>query len=123
MFLLVPVFALFLKGAFRQRLYFDHLIHAMHLHSAVFIVLMLMLPLEQLAMRSVWAIVVQLVLFAYLLGLFIVSVRNVYRVSWLMATIKSLALMIAYMALVAGVFEATSQFIMPGSAELPFLTD
>jgi len=123
MFILLPVFALFLKVAFRQRLYFDHLIHALHLHSALFIVLMLMLPLERVAAQSVLAMITQLVLFAYLLTIFVISVRHVYRVSWPMATIKCFGIMIGYMALVAGVFEAASQFTMPDSARLPFLTD
>lgn len=123
MFILLPVFALFLKVAFRQRLYFDHLIHALHLHSALYIVLMLMLPLEQVASRSVLAFIIQLASFAYLLIYFVTSVRHVYRVSWPTATIKSFAIMIGYMALVAGVFEAASQLIMPDSARLPFLTD
>jgi hypothetical protein len=123
MFILLPVFALFLKVAFRQRLYFDHLIHALHLHSALFIVLMLMLPLERVAAQSMLAMIVQLALFAYLLTIFVISVRRVYRVSWLMATIKSFGIMIGYMALVAATFEATSQFVMPNSTRLPFLTD
>jgi len=123
MFLLVPVFALFLKGAFRQRLYFDHLIHALHLHSALFIFLMLMLPLERAATQSVFAMIIQLFLFAYLLTIFVISVRHVYQSSWPMATVKSFVIMIGYMALVAGVFEAASQFTMPDSARLPFLTD
>ena len=33
------------------------------------------------------------------------------------------SIMLGYMALVAGVFEAASQFAMPDSARLPFLTD
>lgn len=123
MFILLPVFALFLKVAFRQRLYFDHLIHALHLHSALFIVLMLMLPLERAAGRSVLAIVLQLSLFTYLLAIFVISVRHVYRVGWPTAMIKSFAIMISYMALVAGVFEAASHLTMPDSLRLPFLTD
>lgn len=123
MFLLVPVFALLLKAAFRQRLYFDHLIHALHLHSALFIFLMLMLPLERVAAQSVLAMIFQLALFAYLLTLFVISVRHVYGANWPVATLKSFAIMIAYMVLVAGVFEAASQFTMPDSARLPFLTD
>ncbi len=46
MFVLLPVFALILKTAFRQRPYFHHLIHALHLHSAAYVVLAFMLPLE-----------------------------------------------------------------------------
>jgi hypothetical protein len=123
MFILLPVFALFLKVAFRKRLYFDHLIHALHLHSALFIVLMLMLPLERIAAQSILAMIIQLVLFGYLLTIFIISVRHVHRVSWPIATIKSIVIMIGYMALVAGVFEAASEFTMPDSTRLPFLTD
>lgn len=55
---------------------------------------MLMLPLEQAATRSVLAMVTQLALFAYLLAMFVISLRHVYRVSWL---------------------EAASQFTMPES--------
>jgi hypothetical protein len=123
MFILLPVFALFLKVAFRQRLYFDHLIHALHLHTALFITLMLMLPLERAAAQSVLAMIIQLVLFAYVLTVFVISVRHVYRVRWHMATIKSFVILIGYMALVAAVFEAASQFAMPDSARLPFFTD
>ncbi len=123
MFILLPVFALFLKVAFRQRLYFDHLIHSLHLHSALFIVLMLMLPLERVAGQSALAMIIQLVLFGYLLTIFVISVRHVYRVSWPMAAIKSFGIMIGYMALVAAVFEAASQLVMPDSTRLPFLTD
>jgi hypothetical protein len=123
MFILLPVFALILKVAFRRRLYFDHLIHALHLHSALFITLMLILPLERVAAQSMLAMIVQLVLFAYLLMIFIISVRHVYQVRWPMATIKSFGIMIGYMALVAAVFEAASQFTMPDSARLPFFTD
>ena len=38
MFLLLPVFALLLKAFFRDRLYFDHLIFSLHLHSAAFVI-------------------------------------------------------------------------------------
>ena len=47
MFVLLPVFALLLKAAFHRRLYFDHLIHSVHLHCAAFIILAVMLPVEK----------------------------------------------------------------------------
>lgn len=123
MFVLLPVFALILKVAFRRRLYFDHLIHALHIHSAAFIVLMLMLPLEQLATRSMPAGVIQVALFIYLIASLIISLRRVYGVSWPIATIKAIAILIGYMALVAVMLEAASPFTMPDSQGLPFLTD
>jgi hypothetical protein len=123
MFILLPVFALLLKAAFRERLYFHHLIHSLHLHSAAYIVLALMLPLEQAATRPGLAMVLQFVLFVYLLASFVVSLHHVYRVGWLVAVGKAIGILLGYMMLVAGSFEAVSHLMMPDSAGLPFLTD
>jgi hypothetical protein len=123
MFILLPVFALLLKVAFRQRLYFDHLIHSLHLHSAAYIVLALMLPLEEAASGLGLAFVIQLLLFAYLLASFVISLRHVYATGWLVASGKAIGILLAYMTLVAGSLETASQFTMPDSGTLPFLTD
>jgi hypothetical protein len=123
MFVLLPVFALLLKVAFRQRLYFHHLIHSLHLHSAAYLVLALMLPLEDIASRYWLAMVLQLGLFIYLLTSFVISLRHVYRVGWLMATGKAIGVLLGYMVLVAGSFEAASYFATPELGGLPFLTD
>lgn len=123
MFVLLPVFALILKAAFRQRLYFHHLIHALHLHSAAYIVLALMLPLEQAASRFWPAMIAQLVLFAYLLASFVISLHHVYRAGWLVTIGKAVGILLVYMMLLAGTFEVASRLTMPDSAALPFLTD
>ena len=123
MFILLPVFALLLKAAFRQRLYFHHFIHSLHLHSAAYVVLALMLPLEQAANRLGLAMVIQSVLFGYLLASFVISLHHVYRAGWLVAAGKAIGILLGYMMLVAGSFEVASHFMMPGSASLPFLTD
>ncbi len=123
MFILLPVFALLLKAAFRQRLYFHHLIHSLHLHSAAYIALALMLPLEQVAGRSAAAAVMQLLLLLYLLASFVISLHQVYRVGWLVAAGKAIGILLGYMMLVAGSLEAASHLTMTGSTALPFLTD
>lgn len=123
MFILLPAFALLLKAAFWQRLYFDHLIHSLHVHSAAYIVIALMLPLEEPAAGVGLATVIQTVLFVYLLASFVISVQHVYRVGWLVAAGKTTAILLGYMGLVAGSLEAASYFMMPDSAALPFLTD
>lgn len=123
MFFLLPAFALLLKTAFRERRYFDHLIHSLHLHSAAYVILALMMPLEQAANRLGPAMFIQWLLFAYLLTSFVISLHHVYRTGWLVAAGKAVAVLIGYMILVAGSFEAASRFTMPGSAALPFLTD
>ena len=123
MFILLPLFALLLKLAFHNRLYFDHLIHSLHLHSVAYIVLALMLPIEPIADESVVALMLQLALFAYLLGSFIVSVRRVYDVSWLAASVRAAGILAGYIIIVAGVLELTGEITLPESAKLPFLTD
>jgi hypothetical protein len=123
MFVLLPVFAMLLKVAFRQRLYFHHIIHSLHLHSAAYIVLGLMLPLERAAAGSVLAMAAQLFLFVYMLAYFVISVHRVYRTSWFVAAGKFLGILIAYTMLIAGSMEALSHLMMPDSTALPFLTD
>ncbi len=110
MFILLPVFALLLKAAFRQRLYFDHLIHSLHLHSAAYVVLALMLPLEQAADRHWLLMVIQFALFGYLLAFFVISLQHVYRASWLVTGGKAVGILLGYLVLVAISFEAASHF-------------
>ncbi len=123
MFFLLPVFALLLKVAFRERFYFDHLIHSLHLHSVAYIVLAFMLPLDRAANELMLALVIQSVLFIYMLASFVISIHHVYRAGWLVATAKITGILLGYMVLIAGSFEAISYFMMPGSATLPFLAD
>ena len=123
MFVLLPVFALLLKAAFRRRLYFDHLVHSLHLHSVGYLALALLLPLEARADESLLALAVQLLVTTYLVASFIVSVRRVYAVSWLAAGIKAVGITMAYVVLVSGTMELTGQLTLPESAALPFLTD
>ena len=114
MFFLLPVFALFLKVAFRKRLYFDHLIHCLHLHSVMYIVFAVILLLEQAAEDLMVTMIIQWVLFMYMLASFVMSVHSVYRVGWLVATAKTIGIILSYAALVAGSLEAVTRFMMSG---------
>ena len=108
MFVLLPIFAVLLKVAIPGRLYFDHLIHSIHLHSAAYVVLAFMLPLENIPH---WVpIGVQVLLFAYLLSYFVISMHRVYATSWPGATAKSLAILLAYLVLFSVTVEAGSSF-------------
>ncbi len=108
MFVLLPIFALLIKIVFPRRLYFDHVIFSVHLHSAAYVLMALMLPLEQVAGEHWAPLVVQLVVLAYFVGYFVISLRRVYGASWLISSVKSLAVLFGYMVLVSGVIEATS---------------
>ena len=123
MFVLLPAFAFLLNVAFRQRLYFDHLIHALHLHTIAYIVLALMLPLEEVASTNIVAFIIQFAMLGYLLGAFVVSVQRVYATGWSVAVLKSLAVLVGYTIVVAGSLEFAGNFMLPESATLRILTD
>lgn len=110
MFLLLPMFALLMKCVYIKRLYFDHLIFSIHLHSAAYVVLAMMLPLEDLANRHILLAVIQVAVLAYFLGYFVVAVRRVYQSSWLAVAGKSAVVLFGYMILVSVVIENTSNF-------------
>lgn len=110
MFLLLPVFALLLKIVMLRRLYFDHLIFSIHLHSVAYIVMTFMLPLEQVANEQWLPMIVQILLLVYFFGYFVISLRRVYGAGWVVATAKSLLVLFGYMMIVSGVIEATSNF-------------
>ncbi len=108
MFLLLPVFALLLKLAYRDRLYFDHIIHSLHLHTLAYIVLALMLPLEEVARW--FAIALQFAVFAVFPVNFVISLRRVYATGWLSAVLKGIGLLFAYSIILAVVIEGTGNF-------------
>jgi len=112
MFLLLPIFAMLLKFAFIHRLYFDHLIFSVHVHSAAYVVLGFMLPLEQLASQHRTALVAQLLLMAYVLLYFAIAVRRVYRSGWLSTALKSTSILLVYMMVLSATIQASSSFLI-----------
>lgn len=110
MFVLLPVFALLLKIVYWRRFYFDHAIFSIHLHSAAYVVLALMLPMEQIASEHWLPLAGQLVLLTYFITYLVVSLRRVYQSSWIASSAKSLVVLFVYMILVAAAIEATSNF-------------
>ena len=106
------VFALLIKALFWRRLYFDHLIFSVHLHSAAYVILALMLPLEQSAGEHWIPLVLQVIVLGYFLSYIVISLRRVYGASWLVSSAKSLAALAGYMVIVSIVIENTSSFLI-----------
>ena len=112
MFVMLPVFALLMKVVYLDRLYFDHLIFSLHLHSVAYVILAMMLPLEALASRHIVLLIMQIVPFVYFLAHFVFAVRRVYQSKWLAVALKSALVLFAYMILVSVVIENTSNFMI-----------
>ncbi|MEJ2128404.1 MAG: DUF3667 domain-containing protein [Woeseiaceae bacterium] len=112
MFLLLPVFALLLKAVFRQRLYFDHLIHSVHLHCAAYIILAVMLPVEKLASENFAALALQVAALVYFVVYLLLSIKRVYAISWLAAAGRSAAVLFGYLIVFSMLVEGTSSFLI-----------
>lgn len=112
MFILLPVFALIMKAAYFRRLYFDHLIFAIHLHTAGYVILALMLPLEDVANESVGLAIIQGIIFFYFIAYFGVAMSRVYGSSALVAAAKSIAVLFAYMIVVSVAIESSGTFLI-----------
>lgn len=109
MFLLLPVFALVLKGFYRGVYYLAHLVFTVYLFSVMFIVFGLMLSIETAADRYTAAVIIQVVLLAYTLIYFVVALRVNYRESWPKSTLKFIALLFILMGMVAGMMNGVGQ--------------
>lgn len=112
MFVLLPIFALLLKAVFRHRHYIDHVIFSVHLHSASYVILALLLPFEGLANRNLFALVLQVGLLAYFMTYLVMSMRRVYDTSWIGAIAKALLVLLVYMMIISALVEATSSFLI-----------
>ena len=112
MFILLPIFALLVKIVFSNRLYFDHLIFSLHLHSAAYIVFALMLPLEMLASRHLALLIFQVLVMTGFLAYFVMAVRRVYQSNWFAVAWKSAVILFTYMVVVSIAIENTSSFLI-----------
>ena len=71
-----------------------------------------MLPFENLANENLFLLIAQIVVFAYFIGYFAVAVRRVYRSTWPVSVLKSVAVLFGYMILVSIAIESTSSFLI-----------
>jgi hypothetical protein len=108
MFLLLPLFALLLKIFYRQTFYLAHLVFAIHLFSAMFIVFALTMSIESVADRYVAVMLLQLVLLVYVIVYFVIALRTTYQQSWLKSVLKFLALLLIFLPILGGAIELAS---------------
>jgi Protein of unknown function (DUF3667) len=88
MFVLLPLFALYLQLAYFRRTYGEHFLFALHVHSFWFLVLLvLLLPLP------IW---IQAPLQVYLFVYTVIALRAVYAAAWWKTILKGLAIGLAY---------------------------
>jgi hypothetical protein len=110
MVVLLPLFALLLKAAYKRRFYFDHLIHSVHLHCIAYLLLAMMLPLEQAASQSIVLAMIQVILLGYLLSYLVISLHHVYQDGWLKTVAKAFGVFVGYLSLLFSSIQLISQY-------------
>jgi hypothetical protein len=100
LFVLLPVFAGIVALFFRRRRFSQHLVFALHLHAAAFVVFSLAQPLNLTRNPSIVAAAGILTL-VLLSGYALVAFRTVYRESWGRIVVKAVAIAPVYGAALA----------------------
>lgn len=111
MFLLLPVFAIFLKLAYAGsgRLYAEHVIFSLHYYTVVFLVFAVTTTTESIALNTSVDIsltaLVQTVSLGYVMVYLAIALRRVFGGSRVAAAARSFALWVLFLAIVFGTIE------------------
>lgn len=93
MFVLLPLFALFLKWFYRKKTYyFDHAIFSLHFHSFAFLSMFILWSIDYFFKMDVLSSFGFLLMFIYL----VLALRNTYHQSFIRSFFKAIALCIFY---------------------------
>ena len=111
MFVLFPVFALIVQLFFRQSYYIGNLVFSMHLHSMVYVILVLIAPLEAMEQSHIIFLLLQIPPVVYLTWYIFTAFKVVYQQAWWQIIIKAMAIYMIYMALLGIVFDVVMKNI------------
>jgi len=125
MFVLLPIVALLFKFwyLFAKKYYVEHLIFALHNHSFVFVILLLMILLNSFAgwrdptEEGAWtsaATFINVVLGAWIPVYMLVSLKRVYQQGWALTILKYCCIGLSYLSLLlmATAFVAIASFVL-----------
>ena len=105
MFVLFPVFAAIVQLFFRKSYYIGNLVFSLHLHSIVYLLLMIIAPLEALESEHTMFLLLQLPPVLYLVWYVYTAFKTVFRQPWWQILIKVIAIYLIYMAMLGLVFD------------------
>ncbi|MEW6983465.1 DUF3667 domain-containing protein [Colwelliaceae bacterium 6471] len=105
MFVLFPLFALYIKAIYPSSYLVSNIVFSLHIHSVGYLVLILIGPLEALERQHPAYLALQAPLLLYLLWYFLKAFKTMYLASWLVTAFKSLLVYLAYMATLGLVFD------------------
>lgn len=105
MFVLFPLFALFVKCFYHQSYFISNLVFSLHMHSVGYLVLLFIAPLEAVEQRHQLFLFLQALPALYFLWYFLQSFKTMYVQSWPMTILKALGVYTVYMGTLGLVFD------------------
>lgn len=105
MFVLFPLFALYVTGLFRQSYFLHNLVFSIHMHCVAYLVMMIIAPLEAFESQSVAFLLLQLPPALYLLWYSFAALKTLFQLSWTMTLIKGGLVYFLYMGTLGVAFD------------------
>lgn len=103
MFILFPIFALIIQLFFRQSYFIGNLVFSMHIHCIVYLLLMIIAPLESIEQKHLVFLLLQIPPVLYGAWYLCRAFKTVFQQSWSMTIGKAAAIYMIYMAIL-GIF-------------------
>lgn len=105
MFVLFPLYALFIKCFFWNSYYLSNLVFSMHIHSIAYLVLMIIGPLEAVESKSDLLVFVQSIPATYFVWYLFKGFKTMFREPWWKTIVKAIGVYFVYMATLGFVFD------------------
>lgn len=105
MFILFPIFALYLKLFFRGSYYLSNLVFSMHIHSVAYLVLTFVGPLEAMEKYHQVFLFLQGPFILFYVWYFFSAFKTMYQESWPITILKVSGVYLVYMASLGVVFD------------------
>lgn len=105
MFVLFPLYALFINCFYRKSYYLSNLVFSMHIHSIIYLVLLVIGPLESIESKSKYLVAVQLVPATYAVWYLLTAFKVMFREPWWKTILKAVGVYFIYMATLGVVFD------------------
>lgn len=105
MFVLFPIFAVFVKLFYRASYMISNIIFSLHIHTAGYLVLMVISPLEAMESRHIAFLILQGPPSLYFVWHLFMAFKTMYRESWPLTIVKALAIYMLYMGMLGITFD------------------
>ena len=105
MFVLFPIFAVYVKAMFPSSYLVSNVVFSLHIHSVAFLALIVIAPLQALEEHHLTFLALQAPILIYLIWYFLKAFKTMYQETWFDTAFKCSLVYLAYMATLGLVFD------------------